>query len=128
MIKVPAAEFQRNIGRYQDLALTQPVAVTRNGRERTVMISIEEYQRLKRRDRECSPSATSPRRISPPWRRRGRRTRPTRSTTSWSARRVALPVPVPGLVIRYSYLWQAEHVRGREEGVKDRPCVVIFRV
>jgi prevent-host-death family protein len=52
MIKVPAAEFQRNIGRYQDLALTQPVAVTRNGRERTVMISIEEYHRLKRRDRQ----------------------------------------------------------------------------
>jgi prevent-host-death family protein len=51
MIKVPAAEFQRNIGRYQDMALTQPVAVTRNGRERTVMISAEEYQRLKRRDR-----------------------------------------------------------------------------
>lgn len=52
MIKVSAAEFQRNIGRYQDLALTQPVAVTRNGRERTVMVSIEEYQRLKRRDRQ----------------------------------------------------------------------------
>ena len=52
MIKVSAAEFQRNIGRYQDLALTQPVAVTRNGRERTVMISSEEYNRLKRRDRE----------------------------------------------------------------------------
>lgn len=51
MIKVSAAEFQRNIGRYQDLALTQPVAVTRNGRERTVMISTEEYKRLKRRDR-----------------------------------------------------------------------------
>ncbi|HMK68128.1 MAG TPA: type II toxin-antitoxin system Phd/YefM family antitoxin [Stellaceae bacterium] len=52
MIRVPAAEFQRNIGRYQDLALTQPVAVTRNGRDRTIMISVEEYQRLKRRDRE----------------------------------------------------------------------------
>ena len=51
MIKVSAAEFQRNIGRYQDIALTQPVAVTRNGRERTVMISVEEYRRLKRRDR-----------------------------------------------------------------------------
>jgi prevent-host-death family protein len=51
MIKVSAAEFQRNIGRYQDAALTQPVAVTRNGRERTVMISVEEYRRLKRRDR-----------------------------------------------------------------------------
>ena len=51
MIKVSAAEFQRNIGRYQDMALVQPVAVTRNGRERTVMISVEEYHRLKRRDR-----------------------------------------------------------------------------
>jgi PHD/YefM family antitoxin component YafN of YafNO toxin-antitoxin module len=52
MIKVSAAEFQRNIGRYQDMALVQPVAVTRNSRERTVMISVEEYHRLKRRDRE----------------------------------------------------------------------------
>lgn len=52
MLKVSSAEFQRNIGRYQDLAMTQPVAVTRNGRERTVMISTEEYHRLKRRDRE----------------------------------------------------------------------------
>ena len=52
MIKVSAAEFQRNIGRYQDIALVQPVAVTRNGRERTVMISVEEYHRLKRRGRQ----------------------------------------------------------------------------
>jgi PHD/YefM family antitoxin component YafN of YafNO toxin-antitoxin module len=51
MIKVSAAEFQRNIGRYQDMALTQPVVVARNGRERTVMISVEEYHRLKRGDR-----------------------------------------------------------------------------
>ena len=52
MKKVSAAEFQRNIGRYQDVALTEPVAVTRNGRERTVLISVEEYERLKRRDRQ----------------------------------------------------------------------------
>jgi prevent-host-death family protein len=52
MIRVSAADFQRNIGKYQDLALTQPVAVTRNGRERTVMISIDEYHRLKQRDRQ----------------------------------------------------------------------------
>ena len=51
-IKVNAAEFQRNIGRYQDLALTRPVAVTRNGRDSTVMISTDEYERLKRRDRQ----------------------------------------------------------------------------
>ena len=37
-----------------------------------------------------------------------------------------LPQPVPGLVIRYSYLWQSEYRRGREEGVKDRPCAVIL--
>jgi hypothetical protein len=30
------------------------------------------------------------------------------------------------LVIRYSYLWQSEHRRGKEEGVKDRPCAVIL--
>ena len=52
MFKVPAGEFQRNIDRYQDTALTQPVAVTRNGRQRTMLISADEYQRLKRRDRQ----------------------------------------------------------------------------
>ena len=52
MVRVPAGEFQRHIGRYQDIALTQAVAVTRNGRERTVMISADEYHRLKRRDRQ----------------------------------------------------------------------------
>lgn len=52
MLKVSAAEFQRNIGRYQDMALRQPVAVTRNGRDSTVLISTEEYTRLKRRDRQ----------------------------------------------------------------------------
>ena len=44
---VPAAEFQRNIGTYQDRALTEPVFVTRNGREKTVLLSVEEYRRLK---------------------------------------------------------------------------------
>jgi prevent-host-death family protein len=52
MITVTAAEFQRHFGRYQDEALTQPVAITRNGRERLVMLSADEYRRLKRRDRE----------------------------------------------------------------------------
>lgn len=39
---------------------------------------------------------------------------------------MALPQPVPGLVIRYSYLWLEEHRKGLEEGVKDRPCAVIL--
>lgn len=39
---------------------------------------------------------------------------------------MAFPVPVPGLVIRYSYLWASEHARGQEEGVKDRPCAIVL--
>ncbi len=50
-VTVTSAEFHRNIGTYQDLALTKTVAITKNGRERTVLISAEEYSRLKRRDR-----------------------------------------------------------------------------
>lgn len=36
------------------------------------------------------------------------------------------PKPLPGLVIRYSYLWNSEKARGREEGIKDRPCAVVL--
>lgn len=39
---------------------------------------------------------------------------------------MSFPPPIPGLVIRYSYLWHAEHARGQEEGTKDRPCAVIL--
>jgi hypothetical protein len=39
---------------------------------------------------------------------------------------VAFPSPRAGLVIRYAYLWQAEHRRGQEEGSKDRPCAVVL--
>ena len=52
MIRISSTEFGKEVGRYQDAALSQPVIVTRNGRDRTVTISIEEYHRLKRRDRE----------------------------------------------------------------------------
>jgi hypothetical protein len=39
---------------------------------------------------------------------------------------VSWPTPAPGLVIRYAYLWQREHLAGREEGVKDRPCAIVI--
>jgi hypothetical protein len=39
---------------------------------------------------------------------------------------VSWPEPRPGLVIRYSYLWEREAREGREEGVKDRPCAIIL--
>jgi prevent-host-death family protein len=50
-VTVTAAEFHRNIGTYQDIALTKAVTITKNGRQRTVLISAVEYARLKRRDR-----------------------------------------------------------------------------
>ena len=55
MITISSAEFQRHFVRYQDEALTQPVAITRNGRERVIMLSVDEYRRLTRRPREALP-------------------------------------------------------------------------
>jgi hypothetical protein len=36
-----------------------------------------------------------------------------------------LPTPRPGLVIRYSFLWNTEKAQGAAEGSKDRPCVIV---
>jgi prevent-host-death family protein len=55
MCIVSAGEFHRNSGHFQDRALVEPVFITRNGRERTVMLSVEEYRRLKQLDRESLP-------------------------------------------------------------------------
>jgi hypothetical protein len=41
---------------------------------------------------------------------------------------MAFPEPIPGLVIRYSYLWRREHLDGIEEGQKDRPCAIIAAI
>ena len=38
-MKVTSTEFQQNIGRYQDAAQRAPVAVTKNGRMHTVLVS-----------------------------------------------------------------------------------------
>ncbi len=51
MIRVSVTEFGKDVGRYQDAALTETVIVTSDGRDRTVLISAEEYRRLKKRDR-----------------------------------------------------------------------------
>jgi hypothetical protein len=38
---------------------------------------------------------------------------------------MSLPIPKPGLVIRYSFLWSTEKAEGATEGSKDRPCAII---
>jgi hypothetical protein len=39
---------------------------------------------------------------------------------------MSIPDPQLGLVLSYSYLWHHEHRAGREEGVKNRPSVIVF--
>ena len=39
---------------------------------------------------------------------------------------MSLPVPKPGLVIRYSFLWSSQHADGVTEGLKDRPCAIVI--
>jgi len=60
MIRVSSTEFGKELGRYQDMALHEPVIVTRNGRDRTVVISAEEFKRLKRRDRQVFAAGELP--------------------------------------------------------------------
>ena len=48
---VTSAELVRNFSELSDLALTDAVRITKNGRERLVLVSAEEYDRLKRRER-----------------------------------------------------------------------------
>jgi prevent-host-death family protein len=52
MVRVSSGELQRKIGQIQDLALVEPVTITTNGRDRLVLMSAEEYRRLRRRDRQ----------------------------------------------------------------------------
>jgi prevent-host-death family protein len=49
---VSAKDFQRHPGRYQRLAQAAPVTITAHGEPSLVLMSIAEYHRLKRRDRQ----------------------------------------------------------------------------
>ena len=51
LVRVTVTEFIQDYGRLSDRAITEPVTLTRDGRDRLVVLSIEEYERLTRRDR-----------------------------------------------------------------------------
>lgn len=44
---VNASEFQKRLGEFADIARREPVTITRHGRSSLVLLSIEDYQRLK---------------------------------------------------------------------------------
>lgn len=50
MVTITAAELQKQFGRYRDIALREPVSVTHHGRESLVILSADEYKRLKSYD------------------------------------------------------------------------------
>ena len=52
-MRVTSAEFIKGYGTLADKALTEPVTITRNGRDRLVLVSADEYERLRRRDRRA---------------------------------------------------------------------------
>ncbi len=53
MPKVSSTDLSNKLGQYQDEALVRPVIITKNNRDRLVMLSIEEYRRLKQLDRKA---------------------------------------------------------------------------
>lgn len=50
-VRVTTVEFIKSYGTLADRALIEPVTITKNGRDRLVLLSTEEYERLRRRDR-----------------------------------------------------------------------------
>ncbi len=50
-MRISTADFIKNFGALADQALSEPVRITKHGRDRLVMLSATEYDRLKRRDR-----------------------------------------------------------------------------
>ncbi len=58
--RVTASEFQKAFGAMSDKALQGPVAITKQGRDHLVVVSAEEYARLKRRDRNVYAAGDLP--------------------------------------------------------------------
>jgi PHD/YefM family antitoxin component YafN of YafNO toxin-antitoxin module len=55
VITVSAKEAASKFGYYTDEAMLHPVGIQRHGTTRVVMISLKEYERLLRRDRQVLP-------------------------------------------------------------------------
>lgn len=47
MVTITAAELQKQFGKFRDMARREPVSVTHHGRDDLVVMSKEEYNRLK---------------------------------------------------------------------------------
>jgi prevent-host-death family protein len=62
-MRVSTADFIKNYSTLADRAQAEPVTITKHGRDRLVVVSAAEYERLKRRDRQVFRSEDLPDRV-----------------------------------------------------------------
>lgn len=101
MQRVASREFQQSFGHFLDDALRSPFSITRNGRDRLVLMAVAEFERLKGRDRRVlAVERNCP---APKSKRSGKRSRRPRQrdtrTSSWLGM-MPMREPRPGLVIQ----------------------------
>ncbi len=53
MLTVSSTQFRRHFAHYQTQAEAQAIAIIRHGRDHVVILSAQEYRRLRRRAREA---------------------------------------------------------------------------
>ncbi len=58
--RVTSSEFQQAFGSLSDRARHEPVVITKHGRDSLVVMPVEEWERLKRRDRHVGLTADLP--------------------------------------------------------------------
>lgn len=63
MARVTSNQFAREFGRYRAMAHREPVVITNHGRDDVVLISAEDYARLRRCEQKASPVTRLPREI-----------------------------------------------------------------
>jgi prevent-host-death family protein len=52
-VTVSSGDFLKSYGRIVETALREPVAITNHGRERLILLSADEYRRLRTNDRQA---------------------------------------------------------------------------
>ncbi len=58
--RVTASEFQQSFGALSDKARHEPVVITKHGRDSLVIMPVEEWERLRRRDRRVGLASELP--------------------------------------------------------------------
>ena len=58
--RVTSSEFQQAFGMLSDKARREPVVITKHGRDSLVVMPVEEWERLKRRDRRVGATEDLP--------------------------------------------------------------------